>query len=63
MKTHPEVFKQVFTSSSVYEITADTFLDGVIVMYSTQQALKQKEEDIFKYFTDFVLTLEHAGTH
>ncbi len=30
-------------------------------MYSTQQALKGKEEDIFKYFTDFLLTLEHGG--
>ena len=63
MKTHPEVFKQVFTSSSIYEITADAFLDGLIVMYSAQQALKLMEEDIFKFFTDFVLTLEHGGIH
>ena len=61
MKNHPALFKQVFTPSSIYEISAHTFLDGLVVMYSAQQALKEKEEDIFKYFTDFILTLEHGG--
>ena len=61
IKNHPELFKQVFTPSSIYEIKAHAFIDGLIVMYSTQQALKGKEEDIFKYFTDFLLTLEHGG--
>ena len=61
VKNHPELFIQVFTPSSAYEITAEAFVDGLSVVYSTGQSLKGQEEDIFKYFTDFIFTLEHGG--
>ena len=62
VKRHPDLFKQLFTPSSQFAVTAENFLDNVSAMYSEQQLRKSKEDDIFKYFTDFILALFHEGT-
>lgn len=61
VKKHPGLFKQLFTPSSQYAVTAENFLDNLMVMYSQQQLLKNLEDDIFKYFTDFILALYYEG--
>jgi hypothetical protein len=50
IKKHPDLFKQV-------AVTAENILDNLMVMYSQQQLLKNMDDDIFKYFTDFILAL------
>lgn len=61
IKKHPGLLKQLFTPSSQYAVTAENFLDNLMVMYSQQQLLKNLEDDIFKYFTDFILALYYEG--
>ena len=61
VKKHPGLFKQLFTPSSQYTVTAENFLDNLIVVHGQQQLLKNLEDDIFKYFTDFILALYHEG--
>lgn len=59
---YPKLWEPVFTASSRPSmLTAEEFLDGFVVNFSTTQVLKQKEIDIFKLFSDFVESLDEEG--
>ena len=62
IKQNSEVLEPVFTQSDKFNITADNFLEKLIVHYSQQQLYKSKEEDVFKFFADFVQALFYEGT-
>lgn len=61
IRDHPAIFQPIFTASSCFDITADDFLQRLVVHFSQQQFLKSKEKDIFKYFTDFIQALYYEG--
>jgi hypothetical protein len=61
MRKHPAAFKPIFTASSSFDMTADDFLQRLVVHFSEQQLLRMKEEDTFKHFTDFIQALYYEG--
>ena len=61
IKQNSDVLEPVFTQSDRFSITADNFLEKLIVHYSQQQLYKSKEEDVFKFFADFVQALFYEG--
>ncbi|XP_028400112.1 uncharacterized protein LOC114523408 [Dendronephthya gigantea] len=61
IRKYPELFKPIFTANSSFDITADDLIQRLVVHFSEQQLLKSKEQDIFKYFTDFIQTLYYEG--
>ena len=63
IKKCPALFLPIFTPSSKYEISADSFLERLVVDYSEQQSLRAQKEDVFKFFTDFILTLGYADRY
>ena len=63
IKQNSNVFEPVFTVSDRLSITADHFLEKLIVHYSQQQLLRSKEEDVFKFFADFVQALFYEGMY
>jgi flagellar motor protein MotB len=44
-------------ASTSFDMTADDFLQRLVVRFSGQQLLRSKEQDVFKYFTDFIQAL------
>ena len=54
IRKHPAAIKPVFTASTCFDMTADEFLQRLVVHFSKQQLLKSKEQDLFKYFMDFI---------
>lgn len=62
IRNYPELFEPIFTANSSFDITADDFIQRLVVHFSEQQHLKSKEQDIFKYFTDFIQALYYEGT-
>ena len=61
IRKHPAAIKPVFTASTCFDMTADEFLQRLVVHFSKQQLLKSKEQDLFKYFMDFIQTLYYKG--
>lgn len=61
IKQNPNAFEAVFTVSDKFSITAENFLEKLIVHCSKQQLYKSKEEDVFKFFADFVQALSYEG--
>lgn len=61
IRKHPSVFEPAFTASSCFDMTVDDFLQRLVVHFSKEQLLKSKEEDILKYFSDFVQALYYEG--
>ena len=51
VRQQPGLFEAVFLESSQFDITLDDLLDSLEVKYSQSQLLKEKEEDVFKYFS------------
>lgn len=52
---------QYLPANSSFDITADDFIQRLVVHFSEQQLLKSKE-DILKYFTDFIQALYYEVT-
>ena len=61
IRRDPAAFKPIFTASSCFDMTADDFLQQLVVHFSKQQFLRSKEEDLLKYFSDFIQTLHYEG--
>jgi hypothetical protein len=61
VRQQPGLFEAVFLESSQFDITLDDLLDSLEVKYSQSQLLKEKEEDVFKYFSDMVQNIAHLG--
>ena len=50
VQQQPRLFEAVFLPSSEFDITLDDLLDSLEITYSQSQSLKEKEEDVFKYY-------------
>lgn len=61
IRKHPAAFQPIFTESSCFDMSADDFLERLVVRHSQQQFLKSKEVDILKYFSDFIQALFYEG--
>jgi hypothetical protein len=58
IRSSPHLFKPVFTPGHSQYIAPEKFLDELCVEYSSSQLLKAKEIDVFKYFCDFIDSLD-----
>ena len=61
VRKQPQLFEPVFVQSSQFDVTLDDLLHSLEVTYSQSQSLKEKEEDVFKYFSDMMQNLAHSG--
>ena len=59
--TTPSLFRSVFVEDGTFTVTAEDFLDGLVVIYSERQLEKMKETSTFKHFCDFIDNLSHGG--
>ena len=56
------VWKPIFSLTGYKsQFTADEFLDEVVAEFSESQIRKSKEVDVFKYFCDFIITLNDSN--
>ena len=58
-----KLFEPLFVSSDRFCINLDDFLDDLKIEYSQFQAMKEKEEDTFKYFSDSLLDISYNGNN
>lgn len=62
IKKHQQLLEPVFTDSSFFKPSADTFLGNMLGNFSEQGSnAKLVEIDIYKYFTDFIEDGECLG--
>ena len=63
VRTRPNLFQSVFVDDGTFTVTAEDFLDGLVVIFSDRQLEKMKETNIFKHFCDFIDNLSHGGKY
>ena len=61
VRSRPNLFCSVFVEDGTFTVTAEDFLDGLVVIYSERQLEKMKETNTFKHFCDFIDNLSHGG--
>ena len=60
IQQHPKLMRPLFVCSAA-DLTADTFLDMLDVVYSPRQLEKEKEMQTFKCFCDYIQALQYEG--
>ena len=58
IRSNPDIFEPVFTPGHSTQIKPEMFIDQLEVEFSTSQLLKAKEIDVYKYFCDFIDSLD-----
>ena len=58
----PDSWKPIFTHSDVFQMTADQFLDEVVVEYSLSQIVKDLEINTYKVFCDVMQSIYAEGS-
>ena len=58
IKKCPNLWKEAFVRGSSKAKSPDEFLDDLEVKHSQSQLRKEKEIDVFKYFCEFIQSLE-----
>ena len=61
LRRNQEIWKPVFASGNCFTITADEFLDNMIVNFSESQIRKDAEINTFKFFSDVVTSIDAGG--
>lgn len=63
VRSRPSLFRPVFVEDDTFTVTAEDFLDGLIVVYSQRQLEKTKETTTYKHFCDYIDNLDHNGKY
>ena len=61
MKNSPELWRSLFDSGNVFQVSAEELLNDMIINYSTSQLLKEKEIDTYKSFSDVLEAIGAGG--
>ena len=61
--TKSELDQTSFVDDGKFTVTAEDFLDGLVVIFSDRQLEKVKETNTFKHFCDFLDNLSHGGKY
>ena len=61
MKNSPEIWRSLFESGNMFQVSAQELLNDMIINYSTSQLLKEKEIDTYKSFSDVLEAIGAGG--
>lgn len=61
MRRNTETWKPVFANGNCFTITADEFLDQMIVNFSESQIRKDAEMNTYKFFSDVMASIDAGG--
>ena len=63
VRSKPSLFCPVFVEDNTFTVTAEDFLDGLIVVFSERQLENMKETTTYKHFCDYIDNLAHNGKY
>ena len=63
VRQHPDVWEVVFVEGKGLQVTSNSLLENIDVIYSERQLERASEADTFQYFSDFLHDVHMGGMY